>query len=406
MRVLFVAGACPYPPDSGGAVRTFNLLKRLCFRHEITLIAPSKPAVDLDAAFGGGLGRVIAVGSPARSIARTLSSLLSPLPCIVRAHENPEMRAAVKDVLASDRFDLLHCDSISVVPAIPADASVPKVYNAHNIEAVIWERYVREERRPWMIPVLRSQLAKVTAYEARLPRIFDWCFTVSENDRAEMRRCGFENVSVVPNGVDLDFYSVLPDRPAPTLAFIGSLDWRPNQDSVRWLLESIWPLIRAQMPDVSLSIVGRRPPRWIANLCRRANASLFADVPDVRPRLADASVIVVPLRIGGGSRLKILEAMAAGRCVVSTSIGAEGLEVRGGEHLIIADEPAAFAREAVSLLHDPIRRQALTRASRALVESEYDWERISLDLEAAWYSMIGPSNLEPRTSNIEWREPA
>ena len=387
MRVLFVAGACPYPPDSGGTVRTFNLLKRLCLRHEITLIAPSRPGVDLDAAFCGALGRVIAVGSPSRTIARTLRSLLSPLPYIVRAHENPEMRAAVKDALASDRFDLLHCDSISVATAIPADAPVPKVFNAHNIEAVIWERYVREERRPWMIPVLRSQLAKVTAYEARLPRLFDWCVTVSDNDRAEMRRrYGNEHVSVVPNGVDLDFYSPLPDRPAPTLAFIGALDWRPNQDAVRWLLQSIWPLIRARMPGASLSIVGRRPPRWIANLCRRANAALFADVPDVRPHLANASVIVVPLRIGGGSRLKILEAMAAGRCVVSTSIGTEGLEVRDGEHLLIADQPDRFAREAVSLLHDQVSRQALARAGRALVESQYGWDRISVDMEDAWRS--------------------
>jgi glycosyltransferase involved in cell wall biosynthesis len=384
MKVLFVAGACPYPPDSGGTVRTFNLLKRLCSRHEITLVAPSKPGVDLDDVFGGRLVRAIAVTSPGRTMRRALGSLLSPLPYIVRAHENPAMRAAVHDALATDHFDLLHCDSISVVPAIP-DAAVAKTFNAHNIEAMIWERYVREERRPWMIPVLRSQLAKVAAYEADLPRQFDCCIAVSEEDRAEMRRrYGAENVSVVANGVDLDFYSALPDQCAPGVAFVGSLDWRPNQDAVRWLLESIWPLVLAQAPGARLCVVGRRPPHWVASLCGRANASLCADVPDVRPYLADASVLVVPLRIGGGSRLKILEAMAAGRSIVSTTIGAEGLDVRAGEHLMIADEPASFAREVVSLLGDPARRQSLAGAGRALVESQYGWDRISLDMEEAW----------------------
>lgn len=224
MRVLFVAGACPYPPDSGGTVRTFNLLKRLCARHEITLIAPSRPGVRLDAVFGGSLARVIAVPSPARTIARAVLSLVGPLPYIVRAHENPAMRAAVADALATDHFNLVHCDSISVVSAIPL-GPVPKVFNAHNIEAVIWERYLCEERRPWMIPLLRSQLAKVAAYEARLPHLFNCCVVVSEEDRATMRRrYGAKNVSVVENGVDLDFYAPFSDQRAPALAFIGSLD--------------------------------------------------------------------------------------------------------------------------------------------------------------------------------------
>lgn len=385
MRVLFIAGACPCPPDSGGTVRTYNLLKRLCARHEITLIAPAKLGFDLQAAFDDRLTRAVAVQMPRLSAARKLAALISPLPYIVAAHASAAMNAAVEEALASDGFDLLHCDSISVVPSVPRDARIPKVFNAHNVEAVIWERYVANERRPWMRPVLRSQLAKVARYESRLPSIFDCCVAVSEEDRLEMqRRYGAERVVVVANGVDLDYYAPLPDTNKPALLYVGSLDWRPNQDAVRWLIESIWPRVRSEMPCASLSIVGRKPPPWMRRLCEQSHVSLNADVPDVRPYLAAASVAVVPLRIGGGSRLKILEAMAAGSCVVSTSIGAEGLDVRGGQDIVIADEPADFARECVSLLNDPARRQALARSGRALVESAYGWDSVVPDMEHAW----------------------
>jgi glycosyltransferase involved in cell wall biosynthesis len=205
-----------------------------------------------------------------------------------------------------------------------------------------------------------------------------------------MRRYGFKYALTVRNGVDLEHYAPLPQAKEPRLTFIGSLDWRPNQDALRWFLGEIWPLVRSGISDVEMTVVGRRPPRWIAGLCEANDVRLHADAPDVRPHLADASAVVVPLRIGGGSRLKILEAMAAGRCVVSTSIGAEGLEVRHGEHLSIADTPAGFAEATLSLVGDArdhrALRQSLARAGRALVEAEYGWDRIALDLEEAWRS--------------------
>jgi polysaccharide biosynthesis protein PslH len=328
---------------------------------------------------------VLTVAAPHAGAARKLGSLISPLPYIVAAHVNPAMNAAVEEALASDRFDVLHCDSISVVPTVPQDARIPKVFNAHNVEAVIWERYVANERRPWMLPVLRSQLARVARFESRLPGIFDCCVAVSDEDRLQMqRRYGAECVAVVPNGADLDYYAPSPDSGEPTLVYVGSLDWRPNQDAVRWLLESIWPLVRSDLPGASLSIVGRRPPGWMGRMCDSAGASLYADVPDVRPYLAAASAVIVPLRIGGGSRLKILEAMAAGRCVVSTSIGAEGLGLRGGQDITIADDAAHFACECVSLLNDPARRAALARSARSLVESRYGWDATACSLEEAW----------------------
>lgn len=384
MKVLFIAGACPYPPDSGGTVRTYNLLKRVCTRHDITLIAPERPGVDLAEVFDGRLRGKITVPVQGRTLAHTLRAMASPLPYIVKAHESAAMSAAVREALSTERYDLLHCDSISVVPTVPVNAAVPKTFNAHNIEAVIWERYVREERRPWMLPMLRAQLAKVRAYESYLRRIFDVCVAVCDQDRDAMKRSGFREARTVSNGVDLEYYTPLPPASERRLVFTGSLDWRPNQDALRWFAREIWPLVRLEAPEAAMSIVGRKPPRWVKDLCKASDMQLSADVPDVRPYLAEAAVVVVPLRIGGGSRLKILEAMAAGRCVVSTSIGAEGLEVRHGEQLLVADSPAVFAQAVLSVLDDWGLGGEMARAGRALVEARYGWDSIALDLEEAW----------------------
>jgi len=319
-------------------------------------------------------------------------SLISPLPYIVRAHVSRAMNDAVNHALRDSTFDILHCDSISAVPAMPAKNPISKVFNAHNVEAQIWERYVREERRRHLLPLLKLQCAKVSAYESTLPRIFNACATVSEEDRCQMQqRYGFTDVHVVKNGVDLDYYPVTPDPLTDTIAFIGSLDWRPNQDAVTFFAKSILPLIRAARPSVTVSVIGRRPPRNLSRLCARSGIALQADVADVRPYLIAASLVIVPLRIGGGSRLKILEALAAGRCVVSTTIGAEGLAVEAGKHLLIADDPTDFARLITTLLADPTARHSIAAAGRSLVESEYSWDRISLDMENVWLTAAGVS---------------
>jgi polysaccharide biosynthesis protein PslH len=322
-----------------------------------------------------------------------LGSLFSPLPWSVRKHCSSAMITAVRRALLTDCFDLLHCDSTLVAPSIPADTPLPKVLDAHNVESVVWERYLGEEERLWMLPFLRSQLAKTIKYESQLVRLFDCCVAVSEQDLEELRtRFGCTAAEVVPNGIDLDFYTPLPEAHTPTIVFIGSLDYRPNKDAIRWFIKSIWPRVRAEIPEVEMLLVGRRPPRWIAELCRRANILLHVDVPDTRPYLEKAALMVAPIRIGGGTRLKILEAMAAGRCVVSTSIGAEGLDVRNGEHMMVADDSAEFAQTVISLLHDPARRQALGRAGRILVEAKYSWDQATSRLEEIWNQVVARSH--------------
>ena len=389
MKVLFIAEDCPYPPDNGGRLRTFNLLKYLSLRHEITLIAPMSSRVEPESGFGHPLKLVIPVSPPRWNSLHKINSLTSPLPWSVHKHYSSTMRTAVLDAIRTDRFDLLHCDSTLVAPAVPPNLSLPKVLNAHNVESVIWERYLAAEHRPWLKPLLRSQLTKVSAYESQLLRYFDCCVTVSEQDLKELTlRYGYRNARVVPNGVDLGFYAPQPESHTSTIAFIGSLDYRPNKAAICWFVESIWPRIQTEAPEVEMLLVGRRPPRWLEKLCKRASIRLCPNVPDVRPYLASAALTVVPIRIGGGTRLKILESMAASRCVVSTKVGAEGLEVQHGEHLIIADDPTKFALAVISLLRDPVQRRIIAGKGQALVEAKYGWDKAALQMEEIWSQML------------------
>lgn len=392
MKVLFVAEDYPYPPDNGGRLRTFNLLSRLCMRHEITLIAPSASDVSTDRAFGSQPMHIKAVPPADRSISNKFVSLLSSHPYAVCKYGNKQLSDCIQRALSENHYDLLHCDSVLITQAIPKSGiTLPRILNAHNVEAVLWERYLTNELRPWMIPLLQSQAKKVSRYEHGLCKVYDHCLTVSEKDKVEIiSRYGYgpEDVSVVVNGVDIRYYTPLPEVSTPTLAFVGSLDYSPNKDAIRWFVRTIWPRIKMEIPAVEMLVIGRRPPLWMVNACKSAGISLYADVPDTRPYLAKAAVIVVPLRIGGGTRLKILEALATCRCVISTRVGAEGLDVCDGEHLLIADDPVDFADGVISLLRDPLQRKSFAKSGRNLIEEKYNWEHAAMQMEDAWQRVL------------------
>lgn len=399
LRVLVLDEALPAPPDTGKRIRTAALLARLAPAHDITLAFHAEGPVDGAAAAGLEAAGLRLVPVPRRPLAKRgprfawdlARNLLLPTPYMAMAHRTRALRAAVGRLVAEAEaagrpFHLLHAEWLPYAENVPASVRLPRVVSAHNVEATIWARYRAAERSPLRRAYIALQQAKVARFERRVLAAADAVTAVSEGDAEAIRRAsGQSDVSVVENGVDGAHFAPLPGvAPEPAHAvFTGSLDWRPNQDGVLWFLEEVWPRVRAAVPAARLSVVGRQPPAPLVARVRAApGAELHASVPDVRPYLARAAVSVVPLRVGGGSRLKIPEALASGRPVLSTTVGAEGLHLPGG--ITVADGAEAFAAALVALFAEPARALEQARRGREQVLARYEWGAIAPKQDAVW----------------------
>jgi glycosyltransferase involved in cell wall biosynthesis len=294
----------------------------------------------------------------------------------------------VTAALATGRYDRVVCDFL--VPAVNLPSRLPcaSVLFTHNVEAEIWRRHADTADSFPRRLLYRQQWRRMRRFERRTLARFDRVLAVSDVDRDTFARLypGALDApaAVIPTGVDTTYFTPAPTAPAGhRLVFTGSMDWLPNVDGVLHFCRDILPLIRRQVPDVAFTIVGRAPTHTVRNLADEPGVSVTGRVDDVRPYLAEAAAYVVPLRIGGGTRLKIFEAMAAGRAVVSTSIGAEGLPTEPGRHLLLADAPESFAASVVALLTRPALRHSVEGEARALVANGYDWRHAAAHLERA-----------------------
>jgi len=403
LNVVVVASELPYPPTAGNRIRTLNLALRLSSRHRITIIAHRSDEAALACRFLGEHGietvlvdRVIPVKSGLRFYARLAANLASPVPYSVASHSSQELRRAVQAHARRHRVDVWQVEAIVLLDALAGLEDHPKVIIAHNVESLIWQRYHESEAnlpKRWFI---KQQWRKFERFERRAFAAATRVVAVSGADAALIHdRFGGREVDVVDNGIDRDYFeAVQPDPDPKTILFLGSLDWRPNLDAAALLLDRIFPAVRAAEPAARLCVVGRKPPPALVRKIRDVpGVELHADVPDVRPFLAASGLMVVPLRIGGGSRLKILEAMAAGLPVISTRVGAEGLELVPDEHYIAADRPEDLADRLVACIRDPGPARAMARRSRALVLDRYDWGSLAERLERVWFD------------SLEWQTP-
>ncbi|MDX2158557.1 MAG: glycosyltransferase family 4 protein [Hyphomicrobiaceae bacterium] len=398
MHVTIVDSDVSWPATSGKRLRTLNLILPLAARHRLTYIGRSSgSAQDRDARIflaDQGITPILveeplAVSSGAAFYARVAANVLDTAPYSLRAHMTPLMRHAVQTHLATARADVCQLEWVGYLHTI-AGARVPSVLQAHNVESLVWRRYAETERNPAKRAFMRNQWQKFLRHEGDAFRSVTRVVTVSEADRGLAWSLYGSNlpIDVVENGVDVVYYRSVAWQPRRhSILFVGALDWRPNQDAVDVLLSEILPATRRLVPDAQLVVVGRRPPpALVRRIAATDGAELASDVPDVRPYLASAGVVSVPLRIGGGSRLKILEALAAGVPVVSTTIGAEGLDLASGTHLLIADDVAAQARELAAVLTTPRRFSPQAAAGRLHVAGKYDWSSLAVELEKVWES--------------------
>jgi polysaccharide biosynthesis protein PslH len=403
LHVVLVDEELPYPPTSGKRIRTLNLVLRLAGRHRLTYLCHRNADADearRAAAFleGHGVETVVVDRAVPRKsgplfYARLAANLLSPLPYSVASHTSRALRQAVADYAAGHRVDLWQCEWTPYAAALEGLAGVRRLVVAHNVESLIWQRYHETEANPLKRWYIGGQWRKFEHFERRAYSEADCTVAVSAEDAARIRdRFGGGRVQVVDNGVDTCFFRPAPAPAEPgRILFLGSLDWRPNLDAVGQLLDHVFPAVRAREPGARLALVGRNPPDWLRRqAAATAGVELHANVADVRPYLAACTVMAVPLRIGGGSRLKILEALAAGVPVVSTRVGAEGLCLEPGRHLTVVEGVADLAAALVQCLREPEAARAQAECGRRVVVERYDWGVLADRLEQVWLDCCKP----------------
>jgi glycosyltransferase involved in cell wall biosynthesis len=310
-------------------------------------------------------------------------SWASPYPADLWRWRIPAVRARVRERM-KEGVDLCVADFLAAMPNLPIRTSTPIVLFEHNVEYMIWKRLHEVESRPWRRALLALEWRKMRQYEARACARAGLAVAVSEADRALLAvNAPGADIRAIGTGVDTAYFHPNGAVEAPaTLVFTGSMDWYPNEDAILYLIAAILPELRRKVPGLSLTVVGRDPSDRLRAACAAAGVHVTGTVADVRPYVAEAAVYVVPLRIGGGTRLKIFEALAMGKAVVSTRIGAEGLPIVSSQHFLQADSPADFAQAVVTLLEDPARRHALGMAGRRLVEERYSWTQVTRQFEA------------------------
>jgi sugar transferase (PEP-CTERM/EpsH1 system associated) len=396
LRILTIAARPFYPADTGGRIRSSQLFERLARMHQVTILcfttAEDGP---------GDVARMRTCCSELETVewqeagkftprfyAELAASLGSTLPYTVRKYRSAAMRQAIRRRLATADYDLLVCDFLQPSINCIDEPFRPKVLFQHNVEAVIQERQAQYATNHLARAYLHLEAAKLGRYERRAAEEFEHCIMVSDEDCHTMRaRYGARNTSVAPTGVDVDYFTPEPERFEPEIVFVGSMDWLPNQDAVTYFVSEILPRIRAVVP-VTFSIVGRNPPERIRQYAQLPYVRVTGTVGDVRPYIAGARVCVLPLRIGGGTRIKIFEAMAMERAIVSTTIGAEGLPVTHGENIVLADTPAEFSTSVIELLQSPATRAGIAAAGRRLVSSHFTWEAAARSFSAICQGVV------------------
>jgi glycosyltransferase involved in cell wall biosynthesis len=387
MRVLWIKTELLHPIDKGGRIRSYQMLRALSRHHEVTYLCLDDGLAAADARerareYARDVIVVPFRPPPKGSVgyfAALLRNLFAPLPYSISRYESPELRARIRALAPA--VDLIVCDFLMPSVDVPADLPVPVVLFQHNVEAMIWQRHASVPQHPLRRAYMRLQWQRVLRYEAEQCRRFAHVVAVSAMDAETMRReYGAVSVGYVPTGVDLEYFRATRPRPPDSreLIFIGSMDWMPNDDGIRWFAAEIFGRIQQRVGGARLTVVGRSPSAAMRELAARNSAiEVTGTVEDVRPYLERGAVSVVPLRIGGGTRLKIYEAMAMGIPVVATTIGAEGLPVRHGEQLLVADSIEAQVDAVCALLSS--RQQAAALAANALhhVQEHCSWDAVA-----------------------------
>ena len=388
MKILWLKTELLHPVDKGGKIRTYEMLKRLKSKYEVTyltLAGSTRPrqATKLATEYCHRLITVPFADAPKHSPSfyrDLVVNLGSRLPYAIEKYRSNQMRREIERELQSATYDVVVSDFLVPSINLPFTGRAATILFQHNVESMIWRRHYESQTNPITKTYFKTQWERMLTYERQACNRFDAVVAVSAVDRDFLREHFEVNpVYDVPTGIDTEYFQPLPDVESNNsleIVFTGSMDWMPNEDAIVHFVRDILPRVASVVPGVTLTVVGRNPSGRVSTLARQyPHVTVTGRVPDIRPYLGRAAVCVVPLKVGGGTRLKIFEAMAMGKPVVSTSIGAEGLPVQDGNELLIADGAERFAHTVIRILRDRNFASRLGREARAAVCDRFGWEK-------------------------------
>ncbi|MCO8122503.1 glycosyltransferase [Stieleria sp. TO1_6] len=409
MKILFLQKRLLFPPNTGGKIRTLNVVRHLAEWHDLTYVCNLLPE---EQRF---LPEMRSLGVELKTVGWTEASrrsfqflwfalrnlLFSPLPLNVQKDQDSRLRSLVQDEVESGQYDLLICDFVQTAGNC-IGLKIPKLLFQHNVEAEIFERLADRGGPLWRL-YLSMQAGRMRQFEGAAGKDFNGVVAVSERDKMRFEtEYSWRHVRLIDTAVDTNYFQPPPDAsPRAGVVFVGSMDWPPNVDGVLSFISGSWQRIRADRPDVSLTIVGRNPPASLLHHQGRDGIRITGTVDDIRPYLSASAVAVVPLHSGGGTRLKIFESMAMGCPVVSTELGAEGLPLQDGEHLLIRDGDQPFADAVLNVLADPDCARRLARSALALVQTKYSSMAVARQFEQHCREAIADSTLNQPGNRVE-----
>jgi polysaccharide biosynthesis protein PslH len=395
MKILFAATNLPIPANNGQAIRSLSIIQALeSSGHQLSFVSFATKGHPEDlhplSSFCHSielLEREMTNLTQQADYVRRFGAVLAFRSFSVERFRSGAMRARIQKKLQEGELHLLICDGMFALINVP-ETKVPIALNCHNVEHVILERYAKLETNPLKKYYATVESLLVRRAERRSCQQASLIMVCSQVD-LEILRLLHRDVRafVVPNVINTNLIRPIEgsslDSSKPVLLFQGGMDWYPNRDAVEYFIRTILPRVRIQYPETRLTVAGRNPPiKFVEQFRSDPNIEFTGTVPDMRPYLADATVVIVPLRLGGGTRIKILEACAAGKPIVSTRVGAEGLDLRPGKEIILADDPAEFASAIVNLLEDPAQAEAVAKSARAVVLERYDHKTLKKSLDA------------------------
>jgi len=403
MKILWLSHILPYPPKGGVMQRSYNLIKEVAKENEVYLFAFNQKAwlptkediIKAKKEFERFCKKVEVFELPSDKskfawYKLVIKSFFSKDAYTINWTKSNEMQKAITEFLSKKSIDIIHCDTIGLAEYVKGIKGIPKVLNHHNIESHMMLRRAKKEKNLFKKIYFYVEGLKLKKYENRICPKFDINLVVSELDKERLLNIAPNSkVEVIPNGVDINYFKPLNSKiKRHNIVFAGRMNAYPNEDAVIWFLKEIWPLLKKEVPDATFTIAGRNPTPRIKKFAKNDSSILVTGyVDDIRPFIAQAEVYICPIRDGGGTKLKILDAMAMGKIIVTTTIGAEGLGVIHERHVLIANDPKISASQVLLVFNNPDLRKYLSQNARQLVKKEYSWEIIGKKLNSLYQKM-------------------